>query len=97
MGSARPGDQPDLRLHPETPEVQAAITELLLRWGDEPWFHNAYQIRDGAGARLLVEVVDVFYVEDVLPRLLAGCGLVVQRVDGGVTYEEPKIDRIGRA
>lgn len=64
----------------EAPEVSEAINELLLRYGNEPWFYDAKQTNDDAGARLLVLVVDELYEEDVLPRKLAQCFVVVQRV-----------------
>lgn len=64
----------------ETPEVSEAINELLLHYGNAPWFYDAKQSNDDAGARLLVLVVDELYAEDVLPRKLGQCFLVVQRV-----------------
>lgn len=81
----------------ETPEVVAAVDLLLERWGEEPWFFDAREVRDDAGARLLVEVVDVLYVDDVLPRKLGDAFLVVQRVSGGIVVEEAPPHMVGKA
>lgn len=64
----------------EAPEVTEAINELLLRWGNEPWFFDAHQVVDDAGTRLLVKVLETEYNEDLLPRRLGNCFLIVQKV-----------------
>ncbi len=74
----------------ETPEIAAAINELLLRYGAEPWWDDARQFIDDAGARILIKVVDCLYVEDVLPRHFMDAYIVVQRIDGNIQVEEPR-------
>lgn len=86
----------------ETPEVSAGITELLLRYGNEVWFFNAYQIQDDAGARLQVEVVDQLWFDDVLPRCFytpeGRCFVVVKRVQGDVKEEKSgRTERVAQA
>lgn len=79
--------------HKETPEVSDAINQLILQYGNEPWLFSAEQFKDDAGIRLLVKVIDAFYVEDVLPRRLGDVFVVVQRVEGDVVVtleENPK-------
>lgn len=54
----------------EAPHIQDGIIELLRRWGNEPWLLDAQQVKDDAGLRLEVRVVEGLYTEDVLPRRL---------------------------
>lgn len=63
----------------ETPEIAAAINRLVLEYGREAWFYQATQTSDGAGTRVLVQVLDAYYSEDVLPRRVDNVYLVVQR------------------
>ncbi len=73
---------------PEPPHVQEAQNELILRFGNEVWLYDSYVTIDSAGVRLLVEVVDLMYLEDYLPRKLKDCFLVVVKVDGGIMMEQ---------
>lgn len=68
----------------DEPHVSEAIEQLITDHGDEPWLYDAYQTRDDAGIRLLVEVVDELYTSDVLPRRIKNCFVVVCRVKGAV-------------
>ena len=77
----------------ESPEVAAATNELLLRFGNEVWLIGSKQVHDDAGARLQINVDELLYVDDVLPRVIetehGRVFLVVQRVASPVVDEVP--------
>jgi hypothetical protein len=83
----------------EAPHIQDGIIELLQRWGNEPWLLDAQQVKDDAGLRLEVRVVDGLYKEDVLPRRLivsrdwdnpSTCYLIVRRVPDPLVAAEAR-------
>lgn len=63
-----------------TPEMDADLQNFLETYGEEPWFFDAYPTTDDAGCRLQVEVLDAYYVKDLLPRKLGSSYLVVVKV-----------------
>lgn len=60
--------------------ISDAKDELIDRFITEPWLLNARRTVDDAGERLEVFVLDELYKEDVLPRRLGDCFLVVRRI-----------------
>jgi len=66
----------------ETTEVVEATELLLKEFGECVWFYDAYRTLDDAGPRLLVEVIDEFYLQDYLPRRLGNAFVVVVKVPG---------------
>lgn len=68
--------------------VDEALELLINKYGDEPWLYDAYQTKDDCGSRLMVEVIDELFVDDVLPRKMGKCYVVVGRVKGKVANKQ---------
>lgn len=68
--------------------VDEALEFLINNYGDEPWLYDAYQTKDDAGSRLMVEVIDELFINDVLPRKMGKCYVVVGRVRGKLSNKQ---------